>query len=191
MSTKSLQTAIIILIILVGVSLLLSFVFPDVLKNILSDVERRTKPSTSLEFPSSGIIKRIVDGDTIILESGQTIRLLNIDTPETVKPNTPVKCYGKEASNFAKSQLIGRVQLTYDQEKYDRYSRLLAFVFTSNVDTSHIENSFNSTIVQNGYGRSLMIAPNTTHKNYFQKLERTAKEQNLGIWGSCPKPFVE
>ena len=54
-------------------------------------------------------VNRVVDGDTIVLEDGRTVRFLNIDTPETKKPNTPVMCYGPEASKFTTSQLENRI----------------------------------------------------------------------------------
>jgi micrococcal nuclease len=78
-------------------------------------------------------VERVVDGDTIVVNpavSGtENVRLLGVDTPETVDPNEPVEPYGPEASAFTKQQLEGeRVTLIFDQERTDQYDRVLAYV---------------------------------------------------------------
>jgi micrococcal nuclease len=77
-----------------------------------------------------GTVVRVIDGDTILVRGGggriEDIRLLGIDTPETVDPRKPVQCYGPQASAFAKHLETGRaVTLTYDRELHDRYGRFL------------------------------------------------------------------
>lgn len=137
-------------------------------------------------------VKRVVDGDTIVLENNDTVRLLNIDTPETVKKNTPVMCYGKEASEFNKNLESNKnIVLKFDREQRDRYGRLLAFVFEEGSDSSIIDNSYNAQLVRLGYARSYFVAPNTTYEKFFRKLEREARDAKIGLWGVCPKPFVE
>ena len=78
-------------------------------------------------------VERVVDGDTIEVNPPLTwtedVRLLGVDTPETVDPGEPVEPYGPEASAFTKRQLEGeRVTLIFDQEKTDQYGRTLAYV---------------------------------------------------------------
>ena len=76
------------------------------------------------------ICTRVVDGDTIILSNGEKVRLIGVDTPETVRPNTPVEYYGKEASAFTKKMVEGKdVKLEYDWQQRDKYGRLLAYVY--------------------------------------------------------------
>ena len=73
---------------------------------------------------------RVVDGDTIILSTKERVRLIGVDTPETKHPNKPVEQYGKEASAFTTRIVEGKkVTLEYDQEKRDKYGRLLAYVY--------------------------------------------------------------
>ncbi|NJS40804.1 hypothetical protein HC766_00145 [Candidatus Gracilibacteria bacterium] len=75
-------------------------------------------------------VNRVIDGDTIVLEDGRTIRLLNVDTPETKKPGVPIMCYGTESSKFLTALLEERqVQLIKDEESTDRYGRDLRFVY--------------------------------------------------------------
>jgi micrococcal nuclease len=83
------------------------------------------------QCPSPHLIcTRVVDGDTIILSNGEKVRLIGVDTPETVRPNTPVEYYGKEASAFTKKMVEGKpVRLEYDWQQRDKYGRLLAYVY--------------------------------------------------------------
>ena len=137
-------------------------------------------------------VRRVIDGDTVELTNGQKIRFLNIDTPETVKANTPVMCYGPEASTFTKKLLTDKmVQLTADKEANDQYGRGLRFIFLDGVDTSNIENSINAELVKNGFARMVVYKPNNTYAKEFQTWENEAKSKKLGLWGVCKNPFIE
>ncbi|GED66469.1 hypothetical protein BRE01_01710 [Brevibacillus reuszeri] len=123
-------------------------------------------------------VKRVVDGDTFELESGEKVRMIGMDTPETVKPNHPVEPYGKEASNYTKELLTGqKVTLKFDAEPYDKYKRLLAYVYMS--DGTFV----NEKLVRDGYARIMTIPPNVAHADLFLEAEREAREQNRGLWG--------
>ena len=136
-------------------------------------------------------VLRVIDGDTLELEDGSRVRFLNMDTPETVKKDTAVMCYGKESSNYTKSRLSDKVvNLTIDKESTDQYGRQLRFVFLDGVDTTKIENSFNAEMVKKGFARARMYSPNTTYRKDFEEYQKQAQAQKLGVW-NCPKPFVE
>lgn len=123
-------------------------------------------------------VKRVVDGDTFELENGEKVRMIGMDTPETVKPNHPVEPYGKEASNFTKELLTGqKVTLKFDVEPYDKYKRLLAYVYLS--DGTFV----NEKLVRDGYARIMTIPPNVAKADLFLEAEREAREQNRGLWG--------
>ena len=84
---------------------------------------------------AAGTVVRVVDGDTVIVRgpggSTEDVRLIGIDTPETVDPRRPVGCFGPEASAYAKHLLTGRrVLLRYDRELHDRYGRFLAYILS-------------------------------------------------------------
>jgi micrococcal nuclease len=72
---------------------------------------------------------RVVDGDTLVLDGQETVRLIGVDTPETKEPREPVEAFGQEAYEFTKSLVEGRkVRLEFDLERIDKYGRTLAYV---------------------------------------------------------------
>jgi micrococcal nuclease len=132
--------------------------------------------------PAGGVVEHVVDGDTVIVRAGGgalRVRLLGIDTPETVDPDRPVGCFGPEASAYTKHLLTGRsVTLVYDRELHDRYGRLLAYVY--------LRGRFvNASLVEFGYARTLSIPPNTAHAADLASLERRAALDGRGLWGAC------
>jgi micrococcal nuclease len=127
-------------------------------------------------------VTRVVDGDTVEVDyAGGTedVRYIGIDTPESVKPDTPVQCYALAASHFNERLVEGRrVRLDFDAERRDDYGRLLAYV--------HLGDTFvNAELVRRGYARTLEIAPNTRFADLFDRLEQEAADAGRGLWGEC------
>ncbi len=127
-------------------------------------------------------VVRVVDGDTIVARVGgadEYVRYIGVDTPETVKPDTPVQCYGPRASDENHRLVEGRtVRLAFDSEVRDDYGRLLAYV--------HAGGRFvNAELVRGGYARTLAIEPNTTHAAELQRLATRAAAAGRGLWGAC------
>jgi len=124
----------------------------------------------------------VVDGDTLDVTRGgqrERVRLLGVDTPETVDPHRPVGCYGPEASAFTHRQLQGRdVRLRFDRQRRDRYGRLLAYV---EVDGHR----FNDDLLAGGYARLLVIPPNGRHARTMLDEELEARSARRGLWGAC------
>jgi micrococcal nuclease len=157
-----------------------------------------SNPFPSLSKSTSSVeevvVNRVVDGDTVELRDGRKIRLLNIDTPETVKPNTPVMCYGKEAK-ARMVELVDKktVWLTYDKEKQDKYGRTLAFIYTDkdNATNQKVEASANFTMIKSGLARAVFYPPNTTYKREFTSINQFVVDKKLGLWAACPKPFEQ
>jgi micrococcal nuclease len=138
----------------------------------------------------SAIVNRVVDGDTVVLDDGRTIRLLNVDTPETKKPNTPVMCFGNEATQFLTELLTNRkIQLIKDKESIDRYGRDLRFIFLDGKNTTKIDQSVNAELVKLGFGRAVVYKPNNTFEEVFYEFQEKARRENLGAWSACEKPF--
>lgn len=129
--------------------------------------------------PTSGTVARVIDGDTIELEGGDTIRYLMVDTPENT---SSVECYGPEAATFNAELVEGKdVEIEYDAECTDRYDRLLGYV---SVDGREV----NSLLVERGFGCVLYIPPNgTDREEEFDALEATARAESRGLWGACPE----
>lgn len=123
-------------------------------------------------------VTRVVDGDTIVLEDGQKVRLIGVDTPETVDPRKPVQYFGKEASAFTKSELEGkRVRLEYDWERTDKYGRTLAFVYQEDGSL------FNAKLISSGYAHAYTKYPfKQEFMDLFRQLERDARENGRGLW---------
>jgi micrococcal nuclease len=128
-------------------------------------------------------VVRVVDGDTIEARIGgrvEDVRYIGVDTPETVKPGTPVQCFGPRASDF-NHQLVERrrVRLDFGVERRDVYGRLLAYV--------HLGDRFvNADLVRRGLARSLTIPPNDRFAPLFRRLELGAARVGRGLWGACP-----
>jgi micrococcal nuclease len=108
----------------------------------------------------------------------EDVRLIGVDTPETVDPDEEVEPYGRKASSFATSELTGkRVGLEFDQERIDQYDRLLAYVYTGDGEM------FNEVLVEKGYAQAYPYPPNTKYDIRFEKAQREAKARDLGIRG--------
>jgi micrococcal nuclease len=128
------------------------------------------------------LVVRGIDGDTFEVATGghrEDIRLIGVDTPETVKPGVPVQCYGERASRFTRRLLEGRrVRLDLGVERRDVYGRLLAYV--------HLGRLFvNAALVRRGLARSLTIPPNDRFAPIFRRLELRAARAGRGLWGAC------
>ncbi len=127
-------------------------------------------------------VVRAVDGDTIEVRIGgrlEDVRYIGVDTPETVKPDTPVQCFGPRASSFNHHLVEGRwVRLVFGVERRDVYDRLLAYV--------HLGRRFvNASLVRRGLARSLTIPPNDRFAPLFRRLELRAARAGRGLWGKC------
>ena len=142
----------------------------------------------------AGVVEKIVDGDTIWvrvdepggpLAAGAThkVRLLEIDTPETVHPSQAVGCGGPEASAFAEQRMpVGStVHLVADRQDTDQYGRFLRYVWTA--DGSF----FNLDAVRTGHARAVLYAPNDAYIDVLREAEDRARSEGLGLWGAyCP-----
>ena len=124
-------------------------------------------------------VKRVIDGDTFVLENDERIRLIGVDTPETVHPSKSVEYFGKEASAFTKKFLEGKsVRLEYGQQKKDKYGRILAYVF---LDTLFV----NAELIKQGYAHAYTKYPfKQEYMDLFRQLEKEARENKRGLWAN-------
>lgn len=133
---------------------------------------------------ASARVERVVDGDTVVVEVGgreERVRYLGVDTPESVKPNAPVECWGRNASALNTQLVAGdEVSLRFDRELRDRYDRLLAYVYRAD-DGLFV----NARLVRDGAARTLSIAPNTAHAAELAHLQSAARAARRGLWGHC------
>ena len=137
-----------------------------------------------------GVVEKIVDGDTIwvridepggplVANATHKIRLLEIDTPETVAPDEPVQCGGPEASAFAARRMpVGStVYLVADREDTDQYGRFLRYVWTED------GRFFNLDAVRTGHAKAVLFEPNDAHIDLLRDAEAKARREGLGLWG--------
>jgi micrococcal nuclease len=131
-----------------------------------------------------GRVVRITDGDTIrVALPGRVerVRYIGIDTPEEVKPDTPVQCFARRAAAENGRLVAGReVRLVLDVEPRDRFGRLLAYVFRAG-DGLFV----NDALVRGGYARTLTIPPNVRFAVRFRALAARARRAHRGLWSAC------
>jgi len=121
-------------------------------------------------------VKRVIDGDTLLLTNGERVRLIGVDTPETKHPQKPVERFGKEAYLFTQRMVEGKeVRLEFDWQKRDKYGRLLAYVYLS--DGTFL----NAEIIKQGYGFAYTRFP-FKYLEEFRQYEREARENEKGLW---------
>lgn len=123
---------------------------------------------------------RVVDGDTVevnIQGTKEKVRLIGVDTPETVHPTIGEEPYGREASDFTKEKLTDQtVELEFDVEERDRYGRLLAYVWLDG-------EMFNEVLLSDGYAQIATYPPNVRYVERFQTAQQEAREAERGLWG--------
>lgn len=153
----------------------------------LENIAEKTVPQTTGSTSTPAIVTRVVDGDTVIvLANGvsEKVRLIGVDTPETVDPRKLVECFGKEASAFTTATLINKnITLESDltQSDRDKYGRLLRYVFLS--DGTLV----NKLIIAEGYGHEYTYDVSYKYQSEFKQAQTSANESKKGLWadGAC------
>lgn len=147
-----------------------------------------TKENSELE---SYTVEYVIDGDTFIVSMdgySTKIRLIGVDTPESVASDAYLSSSGKEntqegkdASNFTTDLLTGKtVWLEYDTGKTDKYGRTLAYVYLD----ENKETMLQDVLLEKGLAQTMTIKPNTRYAEHFKEIEATAKANGVGFWGT-------
>jgi len=157
--------------------------------SIPEPVPPATVPDQDTLAPNA-TVDRVVDGDTIVADINGTrerVRLLGIDTPESVAETRPDQCFGVEASDYLKSLLPEGTEITLirDEEARDQYDRLLAYVVRSD-DQLFV----NLDLLQQGFAGVLIYSPNDHYEALFTEAETEAIRADVGLWGVCGGPDV-
>ena len=151
-------------------------------RDIFSFVRQKNISSESLNRQENNIflVQRVVDGDTIMLENGKKVRYIGMNTPESVDPKRKVECFGKEAAAYNKNLVEGKmVRLERDISDYDKYGRLLRFVYLE--DGTLV----NELLVRNGYALVSTYPPDVAKQDIFQKAEQEAHIEKRGLWSEA------
>lgn len=152
--------------------------------------DQAVMPFAKVDNYSNILVTRAVDGDTLVLENRERVRLIGIDTPEMHESNKlnrdaqrshqdveAIKRLGRQSYEFTKKLVEGkRVRLEFDVERFDRYKRILAYVYLN--DGTFV----NAEIVKQGYASLMTYPPNVKYADLFQKLYREARENQRGLW---------
>lgn len=153
------------------------------------DVDTNTEstpaaPTAPVESASTYVVVEVVDGDTVKLSMNgttETVRLIGIDTPESVHPTEPVECFGVEASNRAKQLLSGKqVQFETDssQDTRDRYGRLLGYIILPD------GRNFNKVMIEEGYAYEYTYDKAYKYQAEFKAAQISAEANKRGLWAS-------
>lgn len=150
----------------------------------------QTNTSSQSKTTSLYPVVSVVDGDTLKISmdgATETIRLIGINTPETVDPRKSVECFGTEASNKAKSVLTGKkvsIETDVSQGERDKYGRLLAYVFLEN------GTNFNKMMISEGYAYEYTYNTPYKYQSEFKTAEADARNNKVGLWadGVCDAP---
>lgn len=137
--------------------------------------------STAAQEGAAYAVERVIDGDTIVLEDIGTVRLIGVDTPESVDPREPVQYFARESAAYLRSLVDGRrVRLAYDWQRVDKYNRVLAYVYLAD------DTFVNDEIVRQGYSSAYVKYP-FRYLDQFRAAEREARAGNRGLWaGGSP-----
>lgn len=136
----------------------------------------------------SAQVTRVVDGDTIELSTGQKLRYIGIDTPETVHPKKGAECFGAAASAENKRLVENQtIYLVKDVSETDRYGRLLRYVYLS--PEASASGMVNALLVQGGFATVSSYPPDVSQQALFRSLEDEARQGGRGLWSSECRTF--
>jgi endonuclease YncB( thermonuclease family) len=136
-----------------------------------------------------GTVTKISDGDTITVEIGgrsTPVRLIGVDTPETIAPDQPIGCFGQRASDYTKQTLtrrIVRLEIPRIGDSEDAYGRTLAYVYLDTNGDGRYEHLFNEDLITSGLARTTTFSH--AHRREFERLREEAESREVGLWGAC------
>lgn len=190
MSKRRMQRTIIALIILAASAVTYYLQTNPAAQQTASTTTTQSAPEVlGTEQPGYHKVTGVSDGDTIEVDMNGTsekIRMIGVDTPESVKPNSPVQCFAPEASSFTKKHLSGQsVRLEADPvgDNRDRYDRLLRYVYLADGTL------WNQKLISDGYGFAYLSFA-FSKSDDFAASQETAKSAKLGLWNACT-PFQQ
>ena len=133
---------------------------------------------------SGYVITRVVDGDTVDIKKDEVttrVRLIGVNTPETVDPRKEVECFGLEASAYTKKEIDNAavsIETDDSQSTYDRYGRMLAYIYDENGEM------LNRKLIANGYAYEYTYDAPYKYQKEFKSLQEFAKNEKRGLWAS-------
>jgi endonuclease YncB( thermonuclease family) len=138
-----------------------------------------------------GTVTKVTDGDTIevqVQNRSIPVRLIGLDTPETVAPDQPIGCYGKRASQYTKQVLedrLVRLEIPRIGDSEDAYGRTLAYIYLDTNEDGEYEHLYNEDLIEQGLARTTGFSH--TYRREFERLREEAEKRGAGLWGVCPR----
>lgn len=146
--------------------------------NALSEVDQR--------YFEKAEVAKVVDGDTIELSTGQKVRYIGIDTPETKHPQKGVQCFGREASARNKELVEGKhILMERDISETDRYGRLLRYIYLPNPQATQEALFVNEYLVEQGFAQALTYPPDVKYNQIMLDAQKRAQAAKTGLWSKC------
>lgn len=174
----------------VAISLILALLFYPVSRVGFDGLIYRMGGSDQLY----GRVTKVTDGDTVTVETqgrSTPVRLIGVDTPETVAPGEPIGCYGKEASSYSKKVLtdrLVRLEIPRIGDSEDAYGRTLAYVYLDTDADGAYEHLYNEDLLELGFARTTTFAH--TYRREFERAREEAQLRGAGLWSSCAEMAV-
>ncbi len=178
------------IILVAVVTIILAFFGQDQIETITNTETDQSSTTSSSEAPTETLpdgqyfVDRVVDGDTTriwIDGESESIRIIGLDTPETVDPRKPVQCFGQEASNRAKSLLEDQIitlELDPTQGEFDKYQRRLGYLILPD------GRNFSKVMIAEGYAFEYTYQKPYKYQAEFKQAEKDAREDGRGLWSS-------
>ena len=185
------KTAFLILIFLIFLSLVNQFLNQPNQKNSPYS-KNLPQPKTTIPIKTASteafFVTKVIDGDTIVLENGQKVRYIGIDTPELHHPKKEMECFSQQAYEKNKELVLGKkVFLQKDISEKDKYNRLLRYVFLDEKMSTAEASFVNLYLVKNGFAYAATFPPDVKYANVFLTAQNEARQKNLGLWQKCLK----
>jgi len=180
--------------------ILIFLIFLSLVNQFLNQPNQKNSPySKNLPQPKTTIpiktasteaffVTKVIDGDTIVLENGQKVRYIGIDTPELHHPKKEMECFSQQAYEKNKELVLGKkVFLQKDISEKDKYNRLLRYVFLDEKMSTAEASFVNLYLVKNGFAYAATFPPDVKYANVFLTAQNEARQKNLGLWQKCLK----
>ncbi|MCX6703865.1 MAG: thermonuclease family protein [Candidatus Woesebacteria bacterium] len=162
-----------IILILIGIFIISNK--KEVVQVVYSPIPSTSSISTPGKQVTYAEVTRVIDGDTIVIDTGWHVRYIGMNTPE-METN---ECFATEASEMNKNLVLGKtVKMERDVSETDKYGRLLRYVYIGDIFVD-------DELVKEGFAKIETVPPDERYKNQFLESEKYAKENSLGLWSKC------
>lgn len=148
--------------------------------NVFTPLQTPTQKTPS----ETRIVTKVIDGDTIELDTKERVRYIGMNTPEIATKEKPDQCFAQEAKKKNEELVLNKtVRLEKDISDTDKYKRLLRFVYVTQPDGKEL--MVNAYLVQEGYAQLMSVPPDISKADQFRSLQTSARNSKKGLWSTC------